>query len=257
MEILFVVIVGIIHSIHGNPKADYLFDFDHGLLIFILGIIAFVIDCCYLKLFPNFSLPLNVNPRKKWGLAMAGELIQMQKLFISAEFEETKYKLQKYSIEYWDEPCDKGDFKETNKYPITYGTIALAYGHDSLTTMIEARCSKKHLIFSNNSQLAREVVDKCVFFDDPDIDPNWKKARDGTLDLKQLDLTGLQTEYKQNEECPITLAVLAMANDKWDTVEWLEKNGAEKHLMFNNDSFLARQRLEHVCGKTVVLKPNR
>ena len=58
---------------------------DNGLIVFIIVIVAYLIDCCYLKVFPNFSLPYGKNARSQYGLAFSGELNALQKMKIKNE----------------------------------------------------------------------------------------------------------------------------------------------------------------------------
>ena len=70
-------------GIYGDngQRLFYLISINHGLIVFILSIITFIIYTQYLKLFPNFSLPKFVSARKsKDGLAFNAELEELNKL---------------------------------------------------------------------------------------------------------------------------------------------------------------------------------
>ena len=69
-------------GIYGDngKRLFYLISINHGLIVFILSIITFIIYIQYLKLFPNFSLPKGVSARSKEGLAFNAELEELNRL---------------------------------------------------------------------------------------------------------------------------------------------------------------------------------
>lgn len=76
MEITTIVIFGIIDY---NDSDSYLFWLPNsGLVVFFITIGAYCVDCCYLRLYPNFTLNNDVRARSKCGLAFAGELKSLQ-----------------------------------------------------------------------------------------------------------------------------------------------------------------------------------
>ena len=72
----------ILYSIYGanGSRLQFLISMDHGLIVFVVGIVMFIIYTQYLYLFPNFSLPRGVSSLDIEGLAFNGELAELQRL---------------------------------------------------------------------------------------------------------------------------------------------------------------------------------
>eukprot|EP01084_Bolivina_argentea_P082834 149978_1 len=78
LEFMLVILYGIFGE--NGDRESFLLSTKHGLGIFIVTCIFYVIWTQYLILFPNVTLPLNVNVRSKWGYAYGNELSELKKL---------------------------------------------------------------------------------------------------------------------------------------------------------------------------------
>ena len=180
IELLLIIVFGILNE-KSESEDKYLFRFEHGFGIFVLCIISYLIDCCYLRLFPNFSLPHTINPRSKWGYAFAGELTELQKLNPVLD-DENNYFVQKFVQTgsfpnepemkqlFWDEPYlihdDDGTIVIRDKKYTAKGSCALyaiANKHFDIVEWLESQGAKDHLIVNGNRitpQDARIKIDK-------------------------------------------------------------------------------------------------
>ena len=184
-ELMLIVIFGVLNKNDNYNNYNYLFEFDHGFGIFILCIISYLIDCCYLKLFPNFSLPHNINPRSKYGYAFGGELTELEK--INPILTKDNYFVQQFSTQlqiqvnqvneiemkqlFWDEPYlvkDSGygtisidGFKFSPKGTCAY--YAIANKRFDIVEWLESQGAKNHINYSGyriTPQDARKIIDK-------------------------------------------------------------------------------------------------
>eukprot|EP01084_Bolivina_argentea_P197291 338122_1 len=122
-----------------------LFDFHHGLSIFIVSFICYLMYTQYMFLFPNFALPLGVSVRSKFGYAYANELSELQK--IKVPLTKMPYRKQlgikKYPISneqaFWNEP-----FEYQNGKPLTAAIIALSKGHHDIVQWLEQKGATGH-----------------------------------------------------------------------------------------------------------------
>eukprot|EP01083_Nonionella_stella_P090535 252898_1 len=120
-EIIFLVIWAFVGD--NRSRITFLLDTEHGLVIFIVTCVCFVIFSQYRILFPNFALPLDVNVRSKWGYAYSNELTELQKIKVPL----------KSKRDFWDEPYT---FYEDNK-PLTAAMFALAKGNHEIVQWLE------------------------------------------------------------------------------------------------------------------------
>eukprot|EP01084_Bolivina_argentea_P132877 234485_1 len=78
MEWVFIILC----AIFMDNRFFFLFSVNHGLYVFIVSIICYIIYTQYLYLFPDFSLPFNVSGRSRFGYAFNGELDELQRIKI-------------------------------------------------------------------------------------------------------------------------------------------------------------------------------
>eukprot|EP01084_Bolivina_argentea_P109377 195507_1 len=78
LEFIFLIVYGIFGQ--NGTRKDFLLSFDHGLSVFIATCIFYLIYTQYILLFPNFSLPLGVSARSKWGYAYSAEIGELKKI---------------------------------------------------------------------------------------------------------------------------------------------------------------------------------
>ena len=155
-ELTIIILFGILtrqNVKNENEQDNYLFyNFDSGLGVFIAVIVAFFIDCCYMRLFPKFKLPKRVPIRSKWGLAFAGELTSLQKLKI------TRSRSQKFQnahvANFWDDDKRKGE------YVGTCAMYAMANKHYHVVDWLEIQGAQKHKTLSPpTAESARKQID--------------------------------------------------------------------------------------------------
>ena len=78
VEFIFLFIYGIYGG--NDENKQFLLSSDHGFYILIPTCVFYLIYTQYIILFPNFSLPLGVNARSKWGCAYSNELSELKKM---------------------------------------------------------------------------------------------------------------------------------------------------------------------------------
>eukprot|EP01084_Bolivina_argentea_P151129 263821_1 len=141
----FVQIAFLVLYSFGKPdRKKFLFEADHGLYVFIVTCVCYLIYTQYMVLFPDFALPFGVSVRSKWGYALANELSELEKIKVpSNKMPYTNSKLMKYKITdeatFWDEPYQYQDGKA-----LTAAVIASAKGHDNVIKYLEASGAKYH-----------------------------------------------------------------------------------------------------------------
>eukprot|EP01083_Nonionella_stella_P185927 679426_1 len=150
-EIIFLVIWAFVGD--NESRKEFLVEPEHGLVIFIVTCVCFVIFSQYRILFPDFALPLNVNVRSKWGYAYSNELSELQKINVPLKRmpyqikrksrEESKVEVKfpiKNESDFWDEPYT---LYNTDK-PITAAMFALAKGNHEIVQWLEERGAIAH-----------------------------------------------------------------------------------------------------------------
>eukprot|EP01083_Nonionella_stella_P014661 41167_1 len=143
-ELMIVIFYGVFHSIfmENGGRAKFLWNPEHGLYIFIATCVCFLIYTQYLLLFPDFTLPLDINVLSKWNYAFSNELSELQKMKIPAKFEN--------HADFWDESCTNHTIYIR---PITAATFALANGNHHIASWLEQHGAKRHLALK---------MDKCT-----------------------------------------------------------------------------------------------
>ena len=125
------------NSNSNNTIKNYLFDANHSLIVFIICVIGFLIDCNYKLLFPQFWLPRNVNARSKWGLTFAGQLRELEKVSVKL----TKW--QKNETRFWDEGVDDKKNRSNGNGP-SCAVFALANKHYHIVQWLESQGAIRH-----------------------------------------------------------------------------------------------------------------
>eukprot|EP01083_Nonionella_stella_P290743 989284_1 len=167
-EIIFIIIWAFVYEEEdGSTRTRFLTDPDHGFVIFVVTCVCLIIFSQYRVLFPNFSLPMNVNVRSKWGYAYSGELNELQKVKVplkkmpysikrkSRQKDENERKTVNFKIsnegDFWDEPYTVygGAAK-----PITAAMFALVKGNDDIVQWLESRGSVAHKDLDLNEVVA-------------------------------------------------------------------------------------------------------
>eukprot|EP01084_Bolivina_argentea_P151128 263820_1 len=143
IELVFVVIWAFYAD--GGERNEFLLDLDHGLSVFIVTCVCYMIYTQYIELFPDFELPFGVSVRSKWAYALANEMSELQK--IKEPTLALPYKKQKGEKQYpisdeqsfWDEPCEYQD-----DIPLTAAVIALSQGHHHIVKWLEDKGAILH-----------------------------------------------------------------------------------------------------------------
>ena len=155
-ELIFVILWAI-YAEDGN-RQKFLFSFDHGLSIFIATCIFFFIYTQYELLFPDFSLPLGVNVRTKWGYAFCNELTELKKVRVPIDqipYDVNNAFVTSYRVanaaDFWDEPYKKRTIvRNVSKSPmavemhVTAAIYALANENHDIVQWLEEQGAKAH-----------------------------------------------------------------------------------------------------------------
>ena len=173
MEFIFLVLYG--KFTQNGDRWDYLMDVDKGFIVFVSSIICWFIYSQYIFLFPSFSLPLNVSPRSKHGLAFNGELEELKRIKLAKfPYQVSKLKAgdlkvsgqkmpRKFDIgnekEFWDEPAV---FDKPESTPIMF---ALAMNQcDVINWLEKEKGIKSHRKMFENQQ-SNKLFHKKKMFD--------------------------------------------------------------------------------------------
>eukprot|EP01084_Bolivina_argentea_P132880 234491_1 len=147
LEILFIIW----WALYYDPDSQqFLFEFEHGLPVFIVTCIFYLIFTQWQRFFPPFALPFGVTVRSMPGYAYANELSELQKL------QPPKLKKEKYTItnrnQFWDQP-----YEEQDGYMLTAAIIAEQLGHFEIVKWMEEHGAGSH--FSIRHAKIRERLD--------------------------------------------------------------------------------------------------
>ena len=138
-----------------DGEEDYLFSWNHGLAVFIIGIIAFCVDCSFVALFPHFSMPRNVSARSKWGLAFAGDLQELQRLQNQDWDEEAR--LNKYDLLPITQNFRDQDARRSHG---TCAMFAMANRHDRVVEWLETQGAVRHVEYADKIMAVRKYIDE-------------------------------------------------------------------------------------------------
>lgn len=167
IEMIFLIMYGIFGK-NGENKI-FLLSPDHGLYIFIATCVSYLIYCQYKILFPDFSLPLGVNARSKWGYAYLNELNELQKLKVRKVGEQSPE--TNPVQQFWDEAytylteqaedddqraIDHTGMKQVH-VPITAAVFALANGNMEIVSWLEEQGAIDHKGMDSNR--ARKLLE--------------------------------------------------------------------------------------------------
>ena len=145
IEMVIITMFGIYHSTSYND--NFLFwKPTSGLIVYLVVIIAYMIDCMYLQLFPNFSLPFDIGSRSRYGLAFSGELKAMKSF---------KMKKSMSPQEFWDQEIL---YKERPVPYVTCATFALANKQYHVVGWLEKQGASRHKKFKGNYEIARRHI---------------------------------------------------------------------------------------------------
>eukprot|EP01084_Bolivina_argentea_P292018 501941_1 len=212
LELVFLVFWGVF-SEHGERK-KFLLSVNHGGSIFITTCIFFVIYTQFAWLFPNFSLPFNVNARSKWGYAYANEFGELTKMKLP-KFPYVKKlnlfnkagKWEKISVEiqnkqqFWDETTDE------IRIDINIDDVKdLGYGLD-----VGAKCRIK------DKNIKKKIETKM-------------KSLSGIYTIEKIYTMNNRTWLRVKHFPSMTSAAFAMAKQNDDIVKWLQLQGSVTHI---------------------------
>ena len=163
IELIFMILYGIFGEADGTNK--FLFSPDHCLYIFIATCVCFAVYSQYLILFPDFSLPLKVNVRSKWGYAYSNELTELKKIKVRTRKTPKEFKSDRYGEEpklyeiknaqqFWDEPYK---YHGEEERPVTAAVYALARGNHDIISWLEEQGAKDHKGVSRDQ--ARDMLE--------------------------------------------------------------------------------------------------
>eukprot|EP01083_Nonionella_stella_P123037 370511_1 len=140
-----------------GERHDFLFRFKHGLSVFIVTCVSFMIYTQYMILFPDFSLPFGVSVRSKWGYAFADELSELKKVKVPyKKMPYTKkmgWNREDYEITdaagFWDEPFAINTRRNDNSHDdesvqITAAVCALAKENYQIVRWLENQGAVSH-----------------------------------------------------------------------------------------------------------------
>eukprot|EP01083_Nonionella_stella_P301332 1033156_1 len=172
-EIIFLLIWAFVGK--NGTREDFLLKKEHGLVIFIVTCVCFVIFAQYRILFPDFALPLSVGVRSKWGYAFANELTELQKINVPLKRMPYRSKRKSRNLEgeslavnfgidteghFWDEPYT---FYESDK-PITAAMFALAKGNHEIVQWLEDHGAVVH------KNVEQSKINQLIYPPPPDDD---------------------------------------------------------------------------------------
>eukprot|EP01083_Nonionella_stella_P288901 983090_1 len=161
-EIIFLVVWAF--EAENGSRTKFLLNPEHGLVIFIVTCVCFVIFSQYRILFPDFALPRHLNVRSKWGYAYSNELTELQK--IKVPLKRMPYQIRRKSREkdedgnlkgtdvifyikseasFWDEPYVLSD----EGHPLTAAMFALVKENHEIVQWLESRGAFAHKEFSS------------------------------------------------------------------------------------------------------------
>eukprot|EP01084_Bolivina_argentea_P034070 63026_1 len=273
---IIVVIFWALFAKHGE-RTKFLFSFDHGLGIFIVTIICYLIYSQYRLLFPDFSLPFDVNIRSQWGYALANELSEMKKI----RLKKTTKKITNYKMydakDFWDEPYEYNIRGQS----ITAAVIALAMGHHHIVKLLEAKGAVAHkdvdlqyihiptkkeldttnryrpkflFAFHGNQIKIEEISIKIDKIDKENKQRFWdqqwtrryrkKKEKKKSKKNKKQNTEIIEFNIEKTYTYTYTPAIMAMLNGHDNIVKWLENQGAVYHKQQDIDRSLALKCLQ-------------
>eukprot|EP01083_Nonionella_stella_P083970 232282_1 len=166
-EIIFLVVWAF--EAENGSRTKFLLNPEHGLVIFIVTCVCFVIFSQYRILFPDFALPRHLNVRSKWGYAYSNELTELQK--IKVPLKRMPYQIRRKSREkdedgnlkgtdvifyikseasFWDEPYVLSD----EGHPLTAAMFALVKENHEIVQWLESRGSVAHKDLDLNEVVA-------------------------------------------------------------------------------------------------------
>eukprot|EP01084_Bolivina_argentea_P099881 179476_1 len=189
LEWIFVIIWPLIFI--DADSYDFLYSSSHGLYVFIVGIVCYLIYSQYLYLFPNFELPHGVPVTSRWGYAFNGELEELQRIKMP------KWQIERYQITNWRY---NSIWYRTNKEIII----------DTEQKYWDAQL--KPSSFKPTKMNSRQTLSE--------------NERMVASDMKILKEVNKINRIKEGT----TLAMFALSNNQHHIVDWLEnEKGAKKH----------------------------
>eukprot|EP01084_Bolivina_argentea_P262719 444404_1 len=160
------IVVVIVYAIYGEDgtRKDFLFSYNHGLAVFIATCAFYFIYALFPVMFPDFSLPFNVNVRSKWGYAYANEIEELMKIKVPKKFKVRKWNdgrsqwNGKYEFvqstdpaDFWDETClivkynrKTGNISNGFGQEISAAMFALMQGNNEIVEWLETQGAKTH-----------------------------------------------------------------------------------------------------------------
>ena len=213
IEWLTLIIVGImIDDDVVQDKTSYLFKTEHCLFFFIAFLMCFVIFTFYPYLMPDLRLPLNIPIRSMHGYAFLGELTELERLKDS-------------NVDnFWDKRFDDLGFLAAH-FGVYLASRFSSVGYHSGVL----------LSMQLNDEEVGLMCDKMKGFD-PRIDRQMNKQDRVKKyhDLLKEYHDNVKKLTKRKFNCKLA-SILALSNKQYETLEWLEKNGAKHHIwLFKN-----------------------
>eukprot|EP01084_Bolivina_argentea_P251735 422336_1 len=109
MEFLFMILYAIFYN--NGERLMFLVSLSHGLYVFVVTLIYFIIYTQYRFFFPRVSLPHNIDPLSRYGVAFNGELEELKKIVwddsdkCCQRKEKYEKQQQRTKREFWNKPC--------------------------------------------------------------------------------------------------------------------------------------------------------
>eukprot|EP01083_Nonionella_stella_P302328 1041897_1 len=252
----------------GDERSKFLFHFDHGLAIFIVTCVFYLIYTQYLLLFPNFALPFHISARSKWSYAYSNEVSELQNIKVPSFKASKPIKRRKrllpnedYST-YLTHAIERPlEYDCQSGIGLTAAVIATIKGHYDLVQYFESEGAVAHkqgdlgnVVLPSLEEL--KISDKSGLFVAA-FEGNLEKVKSILKDWENgpLDERVIYVTYNiVNEETfwdepavffkddstiyPITAVAFASAHGNDEIVQWLENNGAKLHKQWSTKTLL-------------------
>ena len=225
MEWIILIIVGILVEYDViKDTTKYLFVPQHCLNFFIVFLIFYFVYTFFPYLMPDLRLPAEISIRSMCGYAFLGEITELERLNKSNILRENDNINYNSNIDVWDTPANDIEFLGNHFYKeFTNVLSALGY-HSFVLLQIAIRLDDTEIDLLY--QTIRRVYPKFKIEKDTLVDS--LTAYRNSVEKNE---KGMRT-YRCNNKLP---AIFALANKQYETLKWLESNGAKQHIwLFKN-----------------------
>ena len=203
MEWIILIVFGILI----DNKSSYLLKSEHCLYFFISSLIFYVIFTLYPYLMPDLRLPADIPIRSMHGYAFFGAQAELERLNTNV------------NNNFWDKPADDLKFLQQH-----FNTgLANAFSRLGYHSGVLMQLNYKEVDL---------LYDKICRFD-PLLHKVYTRS-DAQIDLKLYQENVKRYQLTSNNMNKLA-AIFALSNKQYETLKWLESNGAKQHiLLFKN-----------------------